>query len=171
MYRIFFGCLVLFLFTLPSWTGSAHEQEKVKPIDVRITRTKDADVTIDVQGSKCYAWDFDIFPADRKGYFHVVVTFIELDHSTHTGGRIGEARSIVLKNVLCDVKERDKKSLVRAPNYTYTLVEGPDADPGKGGYLEGTFTWKIADGNVHFFHEKGTKRVWKCVPPPKKEKK
>jgi len=175
MIRTIVGCAVLALFALSLGADTPQKKADIKPIDVRITRTTDGDVTIDVQSAKYYAWDFDSFPAENladKGQWNVVVTFIELDHSTHLGGRIGYARSITVKNVLFHVIERQAKSMRRAPQTEYTLVEGHDAEPEKKPLrLEGIFTWSRAGGESHFFHEKGTCRVWKSVPPKKEEEK
>ncbi|MBI4129633.1 hypothetical protein HY464_02985 [Candidatus Peregrinibacteria bacterium] len=165
------GCTIFILAVLPLSADTPSKKADIKPMGVHITRTTDGDVTIVAQGAKYYAWDFDIFPANEKGQWHVVVTFIEFDHSTHLGGRIGYARDITVKNVLCDVSERQAKRLRREPNITYVLVKGPEAEPGKDLYLEGIFTWSRTDGESHFFHEKGTERVWKSVPPKEEKKK
>lgn len=170
------------LLVLPEWTSACDKKTQPPTMDnIRITRTKDGDVTIDVRGPTTYiGWSFYSLgspeEAKRNGVSHLfIVEWVaafgnKKEHQVRH--LIGNARSVKLQNVVCQIKKREAKSFEHRLGRTYSLLCGPDAVPGEKLSVKGAFTWNSTDGVEHFFHEDGTGRVWKTVPQPEnKEKK
>lgn len=98
--------------------------------------------------------------------------WVEVVSPNHTVGQYFiNVRSVTLKGLACEIAERSPKSFQQRQGRTYTLVEGPDAEPGKNLSVKGMFTWNPHDGDEHFFREEGRGRVWKTVPWGKETKK
>lgn len=170
--------LALALLVPPEWTSACDKKEQPPTMDdIRIARTKDGDVTINVYGPTTYiGWTFSPLgspeEAKKGGRTHLfVVEWIARDGKHQVQHLIGNARSVKLQNVICQIKRREMKSFERHRGRTYSLLCGPDAVPGEKLFVKGAFTWNSADGAEHFFHEDGTGRVWKTVPPPEKKEK
>lgn len=159
---------------------SACEKKQAPPTDdIRITRTAEGDVTIVVQGPTTYVgWNFYPLGNPEKekkaGHSHLfVVELMSLGTLHQVRYLLGDAKSVRLQGVVCQIKKQETKRFEHRFGFTFVLVTGPDAEPNnKPSSVKGTFMWNSKDGEDHFFYEEGTGRAWKTVlPPENKEKK
>lgn len=173
------GAIAIALLVFESQMSACEKKQAPPTDDIRITRTTEGDVTIVVQGPTTYV-GFHFYPwgspeyAKKRGLSHIfVVEWVALGGEDHRVQHlIGNARSVKLQNVTCQIKKRETRRFEHRFGIAYALVCGPDAVPGEKLSVKGTFTWNSTDGVEHFFHEDGTGRVWKTVPQPEnKEKK
>lgn len=165
-------CLVAVAITLlafPSTWTSACEKKQAPPADeIRVTRTK-GDITIEVRGPTQYvAKDVYVLHANKNSGYCIIG--ISARGNTHHlfQQSFGPAQSLTLRNVFCPVNKREAKSFIGIDDpRSFTLVKGPDAEPGEKLSMKGTFTWNSKDGEDYFFYEEGTGRVWKTVSSKK----